>query len=79
MLADVTTSRLNSAVQLCLHRCYRAENPIAALAEYLASLRRLGWSETEIGELEIVVRRILRRVARPQENDKMSWISSHDC
>jgi hypothetical protein len=72
MMADLTTSRLNSAVQLCLQRCYRAENPIAALAIYLQDLRRVGWCEAEIEDLEIVVRRILRRVLRPANPDRMT-------
>jgi hypothetical protein len=72
MLADLTTSRLNSAVQLCLARCYRAENPIACLAEYAQDLRMVGWPENEIEELETVVRRILRRVLRPASPDRMS-------
>jgi hypothetical protein len=72
MLADVTTSRLNCAAQLCLQRCYRAESPISELARYIAELRSLGWSDREIEELEIVVRRILRRVVRLPERAKMS-------
>ena len=68
MLADLTTNRLNGAVQLCLQRCYRAEHPIASLAEYTANLRLLGWDESEIEELEIVVRRILGRVLKPRGN-----------
>jgi len=66
MLADVTTSRLNGAVHLCLQKCYRAENPIACLAEYVSDLRRMGWQEWEVEELEIAIRRILGRVLRPQ-------------
>lgn len=72
MLADLTTSRLNSAVQLCLQRCYRAENPITALIEYSANLRRFGWREEEIERLEIVVRRILRRVLRQPNPARMT-------
>lgn len=72
MLADFTTSRLNSAVQLCLQRCYRAENALAGLAEYAQELRMVGWPEAEIEELEIVVRRILRRVLRPANPDRMT-------
>lgn len=72
MVSDLTVSRLNSAVQLCLQRCYRAENPIACLAEYTQDLRLVGWEESEIEELEIVVRRILRRVLRPANPDRMT-------
>lgn len=68
MLADVTTSRLNGAVHLCLQKCYRAENPIACLAEYISELRRMGWQDWEVEELEIAVRRILGRVLRPQQS-----------
>jgi hypothetical protein len=70
MLADVTTSRLNGAVHLCLQKCYRAENPIACLAEYISELRRMGWHDWEVEELEIAVRRILGRVLRPQQSRK---------
>jgi hypothetical protein len=66
MLADVTTSRLNGAVQLCLQKCYRAENPLTCLAEYTDDLRRVGWLDWEVEELEIAVRRILGRVLKPQ-------------
>jgi len=72
MLADFTTSRLNSAVHLCLQRCYRADNPLACLAEYAQDLRLMGWPESEIEELETVVRRILRRVLRPASPDRMA-------
>jgi hypothetical protein len=72
MLADLTTNRLNGAVQLCLQQCYRSDNPIASLAQYTANLRQLGWDEAEIEELEIVVRRILGRVLKPiRHHDKM--------
>lgn len=71
MLADLNTSRLNCAVQVCLHRCYRAENPVSALAEYKATLRRLGWGEGDLEEMEFAVLRILRRVFRPPASDKM--------
>jgi hypothetical protein len=70
MLADVSMGRMNSAVQLCLHRCYRADNPLAAMAEYTTSLRRLGWSKTEIEQLETVVRRILRQVSGSKKATK---------
>jgi hypothetical protein len=76
MLADLTTNRLNGAVQLCLQQCYRAENPIAALAEYAVKLRVLGWQESEIEELEIVVRRILGRVLRPPRSDNSSQLAA---
>jgi hypothetical protein len=79
MLADVTTSRLNGAVQLCLQRCYRAENPISALAEYVADLRSIGWKDSEVDELEIVVRRILRRMVYLPERAKMSQSARRDC
>jgi hypothetical protein len=71
MLADLTTNRLNGALQLCLQRCYRADNPIAALAEYAAKLRRLGWQEAEVEELQTVVRRILGRVLKQPRRDNL--------
>ncbi len=79
MLADVTTSRLNGAVQLCLQKCYRAENPVACLAEYIANLRRMGWYDWEVEELEIAVRRILGRVLRPQTAVRLHAEPAADC
>ncbi len=79
MLADLSTSRLNCAVQVCLHRCYRAENPVSALAEYKATLRRLGWCENDLEQFEFAVLRILRRVVRPTESDKMPRSQSSNC
>jgi hypothetical protein len=71
MGANQTEIRLNNAVQLCLQRCYLAYDPIATLAQYADNLRALGWDDVEVAELEVVVRRILRRVKLPAENDKM--------
>ncbi len=74
MLADLTTNRLNGAVQLCLQQCYRSENPIATLAEYTANLRRLGWDASETEELETVVRRILVRVLKQVPRDNVPHV-----
>jgi hypothetical protein len=79
MLADLSTSRLNCAVQVCLHRCYRAENPVSALAEYKATLRRLGWDEADLEQLEFTVLRILRRVIQPPASDKMPRSRASNC
>ncbi len=72
MLADLTTNRLNGAVQLCLQQCYRAQNPLTALAQYTANLRMVGWPKSEIEELELVVRRILGRVLKQLPRDKVT-------
>jgi hypothetical protein len=56
--------RINDAIRQCLDGCYRAQFPLAYLAEYVAKLRAdETWREAEVQEVEVSVRQMLKGIA----------------
>lgn len=64
--------RINDAIRECLDGCYRAQIPLAHLAEYVAKLRAdPSWREAEVVEVEVAVRQMLKGIAGGSD-DSMS-------
>jgi hypothetical protein len=56
--------RINEAIRQCLDGCYRAQLPLSHLAEFVAKLRAdPTWRESDISEVEIAVRQMLKGIA----------------
>lgn len=73
MLREATLLKINTAIRACLDRCYGAESPLAAMAQFLADLRRRPeWKQAEVEEVEVTVRRILQAVVTRQTDSSAS-------
>lgn len=78
MLRNLTVNRMNNAIRACLDECYAADNPLATMAEFVRRLRQNPqWRESEIDEVEVTVRRMLRVMVVRHTEDKLSPLSRH--
>lgn len=58
-----TTSRINAAIQDCLAQCYRSDNPVMRVAQYVRRLHAdRSWTDREITYVEIAVLKLLRLI-----------------
>jgi hypothetical protein len=61
-LSEQSENSIREAVKACLNRCYEGATPLGVLAESLADLRERGWSESDVRQVEISVRKVLAGV-----------------
>lgn len=63
MSGEQRLNRLNGATRECLERCYQSGSWLATLADYSLRLKKDGWNQADIEEVNAKVWRILRAVA----------------
>jgi hypothetical protein len=66
-MSDEAENSIRVAVQDCLARCYKGGTPLGVIAEYLAELRRSGWPEDQVRQVENSVRKVLAGVMLDEE------------
>jgi hypothetical protein len=72
-MTDQAADKINMAIHDCLGFCYKAEAPLARLAEFLALLRSdQSWREVEILHVESSVRRVLTIIISVTDDDALS-------
>ena len=55
------SNRINIAIHDCLNECYKSDNPLAIVAEFVSRLRAdPNWNDSEIDDFEVAIRRILK-------------------
>jgi hypothetical protein len=64
-LTDQSQALIHAAVKECLVRCYQGGTPLGVLGAFIAELREKGWSEPDIRQVELAVRKVLAGVMRP--------------
>jgi hypothetical protein len=60
MTTDAYQERaIRAAINTILQTCYKAESPIAALANEVQKLRAVGWPSKDVRQIEVAVLKML--------------------
>jgi hypothetical protein len=74
MFSDSPLPKANAAVRDCVDRCRQSVAPLVTLALFIDELRASPhWRDAEIIQVEIAIRRILRRIS-----DDQPWPADDD-
>ena len=62
-MRDLDEEKINNAVHECLDRCYRTDDSLPKIAEFLAELKASGdWSKAEIRAVELAVHAVMHGI-----------------
>ena len=76
-LLEAPETRVHEAIGRCLEACHGSGNPLAVLAEYIASLQAEGWEESETQRVEVAVLKMLVALLSPDDDEDGSDIPGY--